>query len=211
MPHRLTAAALFAFLTAAMVAAAELPAGIAEEARIAAEYRIVTADFRQIRRLKDLDMEIAIRGSMVSEKNGRLRWQVDAPAPSVTVIDRDSLTHFDRGTGKLAVIREESFPWLKVLRDSMNEWLNGDLTSLAKRFDITAPAPGKLRLVPKTGELRQLYRAVELAFDPQERLLRQVRIEETTGDELEIRFLNVKRDPAIPPELWRMPPEQAPE
>ena len=207
MPHRLTAAALLSLGMAAAAAAAELPAGVAEGARRAADYRVVAADFRQTRHLKELEMEITIRGSMVSEKNGRLRWQVDSPTRSVTVIDRDTLSHFDRGTGKLAVIRQESFPWLKLLRDSMNDWLSGDPKRLAERFTITAPAPRTLRLVPTAEELRQLYRAVELTFAPDGRELRRVRIEEASGDELSIEFLNVKLDPAIPPELWRMPPE----
>ena len=202
----MTAAAVLGLLFWS-AAAAELPAGIAEEARQTADYRIVAADFRQIRRMKDPEMEITIRGSMVSEKNGRLRWQVDAPTRSVTVIDRDTLTHFDRETGKLAVIHQDSFPWLKLMRDSMNDWLGGDPKQLARHFDITSPSPGTLRLVPTGGELRNFCRAVELTFDTEARKLCGIRIEEAAGDELEIRFLNVKFDPAILPELWRMPPE----
>ena len=205
MPHRLTPAAalLAALLTIAHLPAAEpdLSAGFPEPAK----YEVVSADFRQIRRLKELDMEITIRGSMVSEKNGRLRWQVDSPSSSVTVIDRDKLTHFDRETGKLAVIRKEDLPWLKMLGESMNSWLSGDTARLKRDFTLSVPSPGTLRLVPASEELRSFHRSVELSFDGEKRTLRRILIVEPSGDELEILFSNVKLDSAIPPETWRTP------
>ena len=89
--------------------------------RKAADYRTIQADFVQTRHLKELDMNVEIRGEMVCEKNGRLRWQVKSPIQSITVIKQNELRHFDGETGKLAVIDSSKFPWLGVLRDCMTD------------------------------------------------------------------------------------------
>ena len=119
--------------------AAETPADPAVMMRDLARSRVVAADFVQTRRLAGMDMAVEITGSMVFERGGRLRWQVDAPVRSVTVIERDKLTHFDGENGKLAVIRQETFPWMKVLRDSLDDWLAGDPKRFEGRFAVTLP------------------------------------------------------------------------
>ena len=172
-----------------------------------ASYRVISGDFVQIRRIAGLDMDVRITGNMVSELDGRLRWQVDAPVRSVTVIDREKLTHFDGETKKLSVIRQETFPWLRILRDSLDEWLSGDRTRLARRFQVSSPRPRVLRLVPRESAQKKLFRSVELEFAEKGDLITVIRIEEVTGDKLEIRFSNLRRDPRLPRDLWRMPPQ----
>ena len=111
-------ALLFSILAVSAAETAKLPEKVS--------YRVIAADFVQIRHLAELNMEVRITGSMVSELDGRLRWQVDTPVRSVTVIDREKLTHYDGETKKLSVIRQETFPWLRILRDSLDDWLSGD-------------------------------------------------------------------------------------
>ena len=201
MPHPLT---LILCLSALTVAAAgpDTAAGMLKIAKP----RVVAADFVQTRRLADLDMEVRITGSMVSELDGRLRWQVDSPVRSVTVIDREKLTHYDGETKQLAVIRQDGFPWLKVLRDSLDDWLSGDRERLAARFDLTVPKPRVLHLEPREATQRKLYRSVEIELAEDSRSIAAIRIEEGAGDRLEIRFAHIRHDPQLPPDIWRMPP-----
>ena len=201
MPALLIFAALF-------LAALNLPAGAAEAADVLkkAPYRVVSADFVQIRRLAELDMEVRIKGNMVSELDGRLRWQVDAPVRSVTIIDREKLTHYDGETKKLSVIRQETFPWLRILRDSLDDWLSGDKARLTRRFEVTSPRPRIVRLVPRESAQKKLFRSVELEFAEKGELITVIRIRESAGDMLEIRFSQLRRDPVLPQDVWRMPP-----
>ena len=169
-------------------------------------YRVIAADFVQIRRLADLDMEVRITGRMVSELDGRLRWQVDTPVRSVTVIDREKLTHYDGETKKLSVIRQETFPWLRILRDSLADWLSGDRARLTGRFLVSVPRSRTVRLVPRDREQKKLFGSVELDFAEKEDLVTAVRIEESSGEKLEIRFSQLRRDPPLPQKIWQMPP-----
>ena len=201
MPYLLTLAALFLAALIPQAAGAE-----AADLLRKAPYRVISADFVQLRRLAGLDMEIRITGSMVSELDGRLRWQVDAPVRSVTVIDREKLTHYDRETKNLSVIRQETFPWLGILRDSLDDWLSGDRVRLTRRFQVSTPRPRIMRLVPREGAQKKLFRSVELEFAEKGELITVIRIEESTGDTLEIRFSHLRRDPCLPQDFWRMPP-----
>ena len=199
MPHLMT---MFALLFSALaLSAGETPA-LPEKV----SYRVIAADFVQIRRLADLDMEVRITGRMVSELDGRLRWQVDTPVRSVTVIDREKLTHYDGETKKLAVIRQETFPWLRILRDSLDDWLSGDRARLTGRFLVSVPRSRTVRLVPRDSEQKKLFGSVELDFAEKEDLVTAVRIEESSGEKLEIRFSQLRRDPPLPQEIWQMPP-----
>ena len=199
MPHLMT---MFALLFSALaVSAGETPA-LPEKV----SYRVIAADFVQIRRLADLDMEVRITGRMVSELDGRLRWQVDTPVRSVTVIDREKLTHYDGETKKLSVIRQETFPWLRILRDSLADWLSGDRARLTGRFLVSVPRSRTVRLVPRDREQKKLFGSVELDFAEKEDLVTAVRIEESSGEKLEIRFSQLRRDPPLPRKIWQMPP-----
>jgi len=199
MPHLMTMLALL--FSALALSAGEIPA-LPEKV----SYRVIAADFVQIRHLADLDMEVRITGSMVSELDGRLRWQVDTPVRSVTVIDREKLTHYDGETKKLSVIRQETFPWLRILRDSLDDWLSGDRSRLTGRFLVSTPRPRTVRLVPRDSGQKKLFGSVELDFAEKEDLVTAVRIEESSGEKLEIRFSQLRRDPPLPQKIWQMPP-----
>ena len=199
MPHLMT---MFALLFSVLaLSAGETPA-LPEKV----SYRVIAADFVQIRRLADLDMEVRLTGRMVSELDGRLRWQVDTPVRSVTVIDREKLTHYDGETKKLSVIRQETFPWLRILRDSLDDWLSGDRARLTGRFLVSVPRSRTVRLVPRDSEQKKLFGSVELDFAEKEDLVTAVRIEESSGEKLEIRFSQLRRDPPLPQKIWQMPP-----
>lgn len=174
--------------------------------RKAAEYQVIQADFVQTRHLAELDMKVEIRGEMVCEKNGRLRWQVKSPIKSITVIGQNELRHFDGETGKLAVINSAKFPWLGVLRDCMTDWITADPERLHKRFKLEAKDSRTLRLQPENNQLRQIFTVVEIRLSADFNAIEQILIEESSGDRLTIRFGQVRKNPVLPEQIWQLPP-----
>ena len=169
--------------------------------------KVVAAKFVQVRHLAELDMDVESRGNMVCELDNRLRWQVDAPVRSITLIDREKLTHFDVATKQIAVIEQKKFPWLKLLRDSLDEWLSGDPERLAKRFAVTFPTPRTLHLVPRDAVMNKICRSVDITLSPGADTISLIRITEEGGDTLDIRFSEVEHDPRLSPQIWRLPPQ----
>ena len=190
---------ILSFLACAILSAA------AETARLPEHPTTVSAKFVQTRHLRELDMDVEIRGSMISERNGRLRWQVDSPVRSVTVIAADKLTHFNGETGRTATLVPADLPWLREMRDGFRDWLDADPARLKRRFEVRAVAPNVLLLKPRTPELTRMCRSIELTHDVKTGVLNRVFIVESSGDTLEIRFTDVKKDVAVPEQCWRLP------
>ena len=71
---------------------------------------------------------------------------------------------------------------------------------------MRSPAPNVLLLKPRTPELARMCRSIELTHDPATGLLKRIFIVESSGDTLEIRFSDVKKDVAVPEQCWRLPP-----
>ncbi len=176
-----------------------------EKFRTVADYQVIRADFVQTRKLAELDMKVVFTGEMVCEKNGRLRWQVKTPVRSITVIGENLLKHYDGETGKLAVIRQDRFPWLEMLEKCMSDWISGDPARLARRFEISAKDARTLRLLPKEPALKEIFNAAEIRADARFGAIESIAIEERSGDRLEIRFQNIRKNPVLPESIWELP------
>ena len=169
--------------------------------------RAVAADFTQTRWIRDLDMLVVIRGSMVSEKHGRLLWRVTDPVPSVTLIGDRKLLHWDEPTGKVSELAAD-LPWLKLLRDSFTDCLSGDVEKLKRFFTVREVPPNRLELTPFTPELKKLYAGIRIVVDLERDTISELVLDEPSGDRMTIRFDGVRRDPETPESLWKIPPKR---
>ena len=119
----------------------------------------------------------------------------------------DTILYVGKGGITEAVIRQTDIPGVRMMRECFADWLSGDPERLHRRFDLHSPEAGMLRLTPRDPTLRKICRQVELRLDPSRKDLSSIRVDEPSGDVLEIRFLNVRHDPEIPESAWSMPPK----
>lgn len=182
---------LFFFLLSFTVAAAELPT-------------VVQADFTQTRFLKDLEIEIKITGSMVYERNGRIRWQVKTPVRSVTIIGKDFLQHYDADTGKVAELKGRDASWVKLLHSSFSDWLSGDMEKLAKNQDCTVLKISDyvFKFTARNAK-NAFFKTLTITFNEKQDGIRSVLLEEPNGDTMTIEFHSVKNDPVLPDTIWK--------
>lgn len=170
-----------------------------------AAVRTVQADFCQTRHLAELDMTVEIRGSMTCERGGRLRWQVDSPMKQIILIGEKSLRIHDVAAGKTMTVDVKKFPWLALIRSSLADTMTGDIQRLQTRFQVKELEKHKLRLIPADDALKMFFESMDLTFRADFAAVEQIMIHERSGDRLEIRFLNVKNDPAVPEQHWQLP------
>lgn len=187
-----------------------LPAGqpLAERLTPLKKVKVTTADYIQIRTIADLDMQVTITGSMVYEKDGRLRWQADSPVRTITIIGENSLQNYDCETKKLITLDGKKFPWLKLIRESFTDSFTGDPEKLQKRFQIKEITPYILELTPADPLLSDWVQTLQITFRQDFTAVEKVEIREKNGDRLEILYRNIKIDPVLPETLWKLPPEQ---
>ena len=206
MPAFLTAFVLFLAGLSVCSAQSRSETDLLTGFRALADYKIIRADFVQTRHVAELDMKIEIKGEMICENGGRLRWQVNSPVCSVSVIDKEQIRYFDAEAGKTLVIQQSRFPWLKVLRECLADWISGDPERLGRRFERMVLPPRTLRLLPKESTLKQIFKSVEIRANPEFNAIETIVIEELSGYRLEIRFVKVQKNPVLPYQIWRMPP-----
>lgn len=170
--------------------------------------KVTSADYTQIRTIADLDMQVRITGSMVYEKDGRLRWQADSPVRTITIIGQESLQNYDCETKKLITLDGKKFPWLKLIRECFTDSFTGDPEKLQKRFQIKEITPYILELTPADPLLADWVQTLQITFRQDFAAVKKVEIREKSGDRLEILYHNIKIDPVLPATLWKLPPEQ---
>ena len=187
-----------------------LPAAqpLAERLAPLKKVKVTSADYTQIRTIADLDMQVRITGSMVYEKDGRLRWQADSPVRTITIIGQESLQNYDCETQKLITLDGKKFPWLKLIRECFTDSFTGDPEKLQKRFQIKEITPYILELTPEDPLLSDWVQMLQITFRQDFTAVEKVEIREKSGDRLEILYHNIKIDPVLPATLWKLPPEQ---
>ena len=169
--------------------------------------KVTSADYTQIRTVAELEMQLTIKGSMICESGGRLRWQSDSPVKSITLIDKDSLTNYDCESGKAVKLSAKKFPWLALIRESFMDTFTGNLQSLRKRFTIKEENRFTLLLVPVDETIASWVKTMRLTFTEDFSAVKKIEIVEKSGDKLEIICSNIVINPTIPEKMWKLPEE----
>lgn len=170
--------------------------------------RVTSADYTQVRTIADLEMQVTIKGSMVYERDGRLRWQTNSPVRTITIIGKDQLQNYDCETDKLITVDAKKFPWLTLIRESFTDTFAGDPEALQKRFDVKEITSHTLELKPKDADFTDWAQKMSITFRQDFSAVEKVEILEKSGDKLEITYSNIKLDPVLPESIWKLPPEK---
>lgn len=115
----------------------------------------VEAAFIQNRRLKSLDMTLAITGRLALEKGKRMAWLVREPMRYMCVISEQGLAQWDGDSGEVLKLSAKRIPWLRLIYGSLSGWLSADLDALEKEFTVETSGERSLRLTPLDAGLFQ--------------------------------------------------------
>ena len=171
------------------------------------DMKTLQADFVQTRKFRSLDAEWNSQGRMALAE-ARMAWIVEKPMLCCFLMTREKVGQWDEDSGKVLELNVKDQPWLKVMYESLNSWLRGDLAVLERDFVLSAPAGERtLRMTPRSGTFyADWVRQLELGFDREFRYAETIRIEEKNGDLVTIVLQHVKINQAIPETVWRIPP-----
>lgn len=177
-------------------AAAPTPAPEALTALIADLAAIpgLVAQFREEKRLALLEQPLVSEGSLYYARPDRLRRSVEEPVRSTLVLRGSELSMAAGGSAR--VIDLDAQPTIRVFVESFRLILAGDLPRLRELYELelrAASADGwELVLTPRVPPLSEAIVAVEVRG--RGRVLRELRVRESGGDETVTQFRDV--DPA---------------
>ncbi len=153
--------------------------------------RSLDASFEQVKDLKAMQLKVKSSGSFSLHKEGdraEVDWQVRKPAFLKLRITADTLEIFEKEgePGKPLVGNQEAQG--KILRP-LYAWLSMNSALIGAQYSISGDGKGRFRLEPK--EAGSPVKALVLQLD-RKKLVREVTLEEISGDELRITFSGTK-------------------
>jgi outer membrane lipoprotein-sorting protein len=206
---RAAALAAAALLGSGAARAADAGALDALLARLDAQSRAVqglSGEFTQKNRIKLFKQVVTSRGRFHFQRPRRIRWEYLDPDPSTLVLDGDTATLKTPGAPP-QVFDLARDAVMRAVFDQLLLWLGSDTLARAKG-DYQLAAGGTvdeptLALTPRPGgSIARAFARIELRFDKR-LLLRGILLSEAGGDEKEITFTKMEKNPTLPRDAFK--------
>lgn len=184
----------------------EVSDALSEITKARAGLETLTGSFVQERTIGLLATVVKSNGEMTMVRPDRLRWEL-LPPDAITYWVGPEGFAFATPKGSANVGKSAAGRFGAVLGDLM-VLLGGDLEKLRARYELSVPSKKDgitLRAIPKAEDIKKHVKRLEMRSGPELWSIREVTIEEQSGDLSVIRFgemkKNVKVDPAkmLPP------------
>jgi hypothetical protein len=185
-----------------------MPHLLHDVARARGALRTLRARFTQRRRLALFATDITSSGELALVRPDRLRWEL-LPPDAVTYWVGPSGLAFRAGASAGSVSRETAGVLGAVLADLLVV-LGGDVRTLAHRYRLRGErderGAGRISAEPLDAAVRKAVRRLHVVLEPDLVTPREVILEESDADRVQITFRDVRRDQPIDAG-WMLPPD----
>ena len=150
-------------------------------------------DFTQTKTMKLLKKDMQSKGVMFFQRPDRLRWQYIAPYDYTFILDGDKV-HLRSQRSSQQINVQQNKVFRQITSIILNSITAGSLKSNAD-FSVELYKQDTsyyARLLPKKKELKQIYRWIEIYFNPRLTMVSSVKMLEKTGDVTTVKLQNVK-------------------
>jgi outer membrane lipoprotein-sorting protein len=173
---------------------------LAEIKKARAGLRTLVGPFVQERTIGLLATTVKSNGEVTMVLPDKLRWELRPPDEVVYWIGPEGFA-FATPRGSTNVGKAAAGRFGAVLGDLMI-LLGGDLEKLRARYDLTVPSRKDgitLRAVPRAEDVKKHVRRIEMRSGAELWTIREITIEEQSGDMSVIRFGKMERDIRVDP------------
>lgn len=163
-----------------------------------ADTNVLRGSFEQEKHLQGFHNSLKSTGDFLLARDRGVVWNTRKPFASRIVITKQRLLS-TTGTGSSQKLVETArSQGVSTAHSLMLALLTGDTVTLAEQFEVkeTELAGGRwqLELLPRTGTMKKAFRLIALQGG---RNVETIRIEESSGDRTDIRFLDLRDTPAV--------------
>ena len=162
-------------------------------------------DFSQTKKMKLLSKEMQSKGVMYFKRPNQLRWQYTAPYDYTFILNGDKVQlKSTKSTKNIDVQGNKMFRQISDI--ILNSVTGGSLKSSADfSVEVYKSAEGYFaRMYPKKKELKQIYQAIEIYFNPSLTLISSVKMIEKTGDVTTVKLTNTKTNIPLDEKLFKV-------
>ncbi|MRG94255.1 LolA family protein [Polyangium spumosum] len=173
---------------------------LAQITKARADLKTLVGPFEQERTIGLLATAVKSAGEMSLVRPDRLRWEL-LPPDAVTYWVGPEGFSFATPRGAASVGKAAAGRFAAVLGDLLI-LMGGDLQQLRARYELTVPSKKDgitLRAVPRAEDVKKHVKRLEMRLGLELWTIKEVTIEEQSGDLSVIRFGKLKRDVAVDP------------
>lgn len=160
-------------------------------------------EFTQTKTMKMLKGDIRSSGVMYFCKPDKLRWQYNSPYKYVFILNGGKVKMESSSSSQSIDVRQNKM--FRQIADIMLGSITGGGLKNSRDFTVEIFKDGDshfARLLPKKKEIKQIYEAIEIWFNPSLTMVSSVRMKEKTGDETVVKLLNVKTNGSFDDKLF---------
>ena len=162
-------------------------------------------DFTQTKKMKLLSKEMLSKGVMYFKRPDKLRWQYTSPYDYTFILNGDKVQlKSAKSTKNIDVQGNKMFRQISNI--ILNSVTGGNLKGSSDfSVEVYKSAEGYFaRMYPKKKELKQIYQAIEVYFNPSLTMISTVKMIEKTGDVTIVKLTNSKTGVAIDEKLFKV-------
>ena len=150
-------------------------------------------EFTQTKSMKMLSRDMQSAGVMYFSKPDKLRWQYNSPYKYIFILNGSKVKMESASSSQSIDVKQNKM--FRQIADIMLGSLTGGGLKNSSDFTVEIFRDGNshyARLLPKKKEIKQIYEAIEIWFNPSLTMVSSVRMVEKTGDVTVVKLMNVK-------------------
>ncbi|MDM8525428.1 outer membrane lipoprotein carrier protein LolA [Desulfococcaceae bacterium HSG8] len=166
-------------------------------------------DFVQEKELAVFNQKLILKGTVFLEKPARLAWHVTEPMRYSMIMKDQMIRQWDEDTNEIQEISLAKNPAFQTAVGQMQEWFSGTYTSLLREYEVALfkKNPTALKFTPRENALAaNVISSVTVFFREDERYIHQIYIEEKSGDNTRLTFVNTVLNPSFDKTVWEVKP-----
>lgn len=169
--------------------------------------KTISTDFIQEKNLALFNQKIILKGKIFIQKPGFLSWRVTSPMRYSIVIRGSTVSQWDEDTNQVQQVSLAKNPSFQIAIVQMQNWFCGTFKSMLDDYKITLTMkhPITLEFIPLENSVtRNFIKRIVVLFEDDERYLKEIDIEERSGDTTVLKFVDAQINQVIEARAWEV-------
>jgi len=174
---------------------AELPALLRSLGKKVSDFKTLKTQFTQEKKMAMFKEKLVMKGRIFLRKPDKIAWHVDSPLRYSVLITDKVIRQWDEDTNQVQEISLTKNPIFQNVLNQLSVWFSGDFSSLLETNEVrlVQREPLVIEFVPKGNNIsKKVIKSITITFREDLVYLKQLRIQELSGDVTTIHFNNTQ-------------------
>jgi outer membrane lipoprotein-sorting protein len=157
------------------------------------DFTSLKTEFIQEKKMAMFKDKLVMKGRIFLQKPNKLAWHVDSPVRYSVLITDKLIRQWDEDTNKVQEISLAKNPLFQNVLNQLTVWFSGDYSSLlaVNEVRLLRNDPLEIEFVPREKNVaKKVIKSITITFREDRNYLKQIRIQELSGDLTTITFIN---------------------